>query len=158
VIGPVESDHNDGPSSLDGLATVAVAESCTGGLLMARLVGMPGAGDWFRGGLVAYDEKVKFDLLGVTPGPVVTPEAAAEMARGARDLLGCRIGISTTGEAGPIPSESAPVGTIYVGLADGVSDRVFHTLLSGDPAQIRAAAVDFAVGCLRSLMPAPSGG
>ena len=75
-------------SSSGGL-TLAVAESFTGGLIASRLVAVPGASRWFRGGVVAYAPAVKRSLLGVGDGPVVSAEAAAQMAAGARRALGC---------------------------------------------------------------------
>src|SRR6202035_5350359 len=81
--------------------TFGVAESLTGGLIASRLVNVAGASSWFRGGVVAYDSQVKFDVLGVPEGPVVTAEAAEAMASGVRKLLGSDIGLSVTGVAGP---------------------------------------------------------
>ena len=98
---------------------------------MAQIVATPGAGDWFKGGLVAYDKEVKSELLGVKPGPVVTSAAAQQMARSVRELLGADLGIATTGEAGPDPEEDVPVGTLFVGVADRKSVRVHHIVLSG---------------------------
>ena len=134
------------PSSIP---SVAVAESCTGGLVMARIVATPGAGDWFRGGVVAYDKEVKTDLLGVKPGPFVTAAAAQQMARSVRELLGADLGIATTGEAGPDPQEDVPVGTLFVGVADRNSVRVHHIVLSGEPEEIRASAAELALLHLR---------
>ena len=85
--------------------SLGAAESLTGGLLGARLTGVPGASEVFRGSVVAYASDVKFSLLGVPPGPVVTDEAAAAMARGAREALGADVGIATTGVAGPAEQE-----------------------------------------------------
>lgn len=116
---------------------------------MARIVATPGSGDWFRGGVVAYDSEVKFDLLGVVPGPVVTCAAAAQMAKAIRELLGSDLGIATTGEAGPHPEEDVPVGTLFVGVADGNAVRVHHIVLSGEPDEIRAAAAEMALLHLR---------
>jgi len=115
---------------------------------MARIVRLPGSGRWFTGGVVAYDEQIKFDLLRVTPGPVVTADAAMQMARGVRDLLGSDLGFSTTGEAGPVASEPTPVGTLFVGVADGALEKVVHTVLPGGPDEIREAAAGFVVDLL----------
>jgi nicotinamide-nucleotide amidase len=131
------------------LPTVAIAESCTGGLVMARIVATPESGDWFRGGVVAYDKEVKFGLLGLEPGPVVTSAAAGEMARSVRELIGTDLGIATTGEAGPDPEEDVPVGTLFVGVADERSVRVHHMILSGDPEEIRSSAAEMALLHLR---------
>jgi PncC family amidohydrolase len=134
---------------MSGVPTVAVAESCTGGLVMAQIVATPGSGDWFRGGVVAYDREVKFDLLGVEPGPVVTASAAAQMASEVRKLAGAELGLSTTGEMGPVPEEDVPVGTLFVGVADGQKSRVHHIVLSGGADQMREAAAEIALLHLR---------
>jgi PncC family amidohydrolase len=131
------------------IPTVAVAESCTGGLVMARIVATPGSGDWFRGGVVAYDREVKFDLLGVEPGPVVTSSVAAQMAGMVRKLAGADLGLSTTGEMGPMPEEDVPVGTLFVGVADGRTARVHHIVLSGGADHMREAAAEIALLHLR---------
>lgn len=125
--------------------SVAVAESCTGGQVMAQIVATPGSGDWFKGGVVAYDRQVKFDLLDVTPGPVVTSEAAVQMATGVRRLIGADIGIATTGEAGPEPEEDVPVGTIYIAVVDPHSAQVHHLVFSGAPEEIRSKATELAL-------------
>src|SRR5690606_38730720 len=79
--------------------TLAVAASLTGGLIGARLCGVPGASDVFRGGVIAYAPEVKFGLIGVPEGPVVTTEAAEAMAVGARRACGADVGVATTGVA-----------------------------------------------------------
>lgn len=106
----------------------AVAESLTSGALASRLGAGPEAADWFRGGLVAYDERVKFDLLGVTPGPLVTERCAREMAEGVARLLGADAAIGVTGVGGPEPSEGEPPGTVIVAVRyrDAEHIRVFH--------------------------------
>ncbi len=91
-------------------ATVATAESLTGGLLCATLVSVSGASDVVRGGVVAYAPELKAELLGVDADLIaeqgtVTPEVAVAMAVGVRDRLGATYGLSTTGVAGPGPSE-----------------------------------------------------
>ena len=98
---------------------------------MAHIVATPGSGDWFKGGIVAYDREVKFHLLGVERGPVVTSAAAAQMAQGIRDMIGSDLGIATTGEAGPHAEEDMPVGTLFVAVADDYSVQVHHTVLTG---------------------------
>jgi PncC family amidohydrolase len=134
---------------MSDIPTVAVAESCTGGLVMARIVATPGSGDWFRGGVVAYDREVKFDLLGVEPGPVVNSPAAGQMANMVRRLVGADLGLATTGEMGPEPEEDVPVGTLFVGVADGQTVRVHHIVLSGGADQMREAAAEIALLHLR---------
>jgi len=99
--------------------TLATAESITGGLVAHRLSQVPGASDWLRGGIVAYDCSVKTALLGVPTEMIerksaVSPEVATAMAIGARERLGTDLAVSTTGYAGP---SGNPVGLTYVGLA-----------------------------------------
>lgn len=96
--------------------TLGVAESVTGGLLASRLCSVPGASGTFRGGLVSYANDVKFELLDVPEGPVLSEETAAQMAAGVRKLLRCDVGLATTGAAGPAGAEGHPPGTVFVGL------------------------------------------
>src|SRR5207249_4775540 len=97
--------------------TLGVAESLTGGLVGARLASVAGASGFFRGAIVAYDREVKFDLLGVPRGPVVSEEAVIAMAQGARKVLGADVGLAVTGVAGPAEQDGQPVGTVFLGLA-----------------------------------------
>ena len=121
--------------------TLAVAESLTGGLVASRLVTVPGSSAWFRGAVVAYASDVKFDLLDVPEGPVVSEEAAMAMADGARRRLGADIGLSTTGVAGPTEQEGQPVGTVWLGMAEGSTVDAVHVRLPGDRDRIRQMAV-----------------
>jgi PncC family amidohydrolase len=102
--------------------TVAVAESCTAGLLGAALTDVPGSSTYFLGGVIAYANRIKAELLGVpedlfrTVG-AVSPEVAAAMAIGVRRLLQADLGVSITGVAGPGPEERKPAGLTFIGLA-----------------------------------------
>jgi len=129
--------------------TLGVAESLTGGLMGARFTAVAGASDVFRGGIVSYASDVKFSLLGVPEGPVVSAEAASAMAVGARRVLGADVALATTGVAGPTEQEGQPVGTVFLGLAmDGASEA--HLVqLPGDRQRIRQYAVISAVNLLR---------
>lgn len=103
-------------------ATVATAESLTGGQLAALLTAVPGASRSYAGGVVAYDTAVKVSLLGVSPGLVdehgaVSGPCAEAMAEGVRGALGTTYAMATTGVAGPDSQEGKPVGTVYVGVA-----------------------------------------
>jgi len=129
--------------------TLAVAESLTGGLLASRLVTVPGASAWFRGGVVAYDSEVKFDLLDVPEGPVVSEACAKAMAAGARRRLGADLGLSTTGVAGPVEQEGQPVGTVWLGMAVGDEVDAVQLRLSGDRDRIRQLSVTSALDRLR---------
>ena len=110
-------EHAVGTRLLAAGLTLAVAESLTGGLVASRLVNVPGSGDWFKGGVVAYDSEVKFSVLGVPRGPVVSAVAAVAMAEGVRRLTGADVGLATTGVAGPDTQEGQPVGTVFLGMA-----------------------------------------
>mgnify|MGYP001024689416 FL=1 len=110
--------------------TLAVAESCTGGLIAKRLTDIPGCSDAFLGGCVTYCNDAKMKLLGVRAETLeahtaVSAETAAEMARGVRTALGADIGLATTGYAGPgggTPEE--PVGTVYIAISTADGERV----------------------------------
>jgi nicotinamide-nucleotide amidase len=128
--------------------TLGVAESLTGGLISARMTAVPGASRWFRGGIVSYAGEVKRDLLGVGEGPVVSERAAAEMALGARRVLGADVGLAVTGVAGPTEQDGQPVGTVWVavaglgGSAAGLEDVTARgLLLPGDRERIRQMTV-----------------
>ena len=114
--------------------TIAVAESCTGGLLGSRITDVPGSSDYFLGGVIAYQNEVKESLLKVPQGVIaahgaVSAETAEAMASGCLDLFKCDIAVSITGIAGPGGgSTEKPVGLVYVGLATarGVVSRRFQ--------------------------------
>ena len=107
----------------DRAATLAVAESCTGGLISSLLTRHPGASDVFIGGVVAYSNSLKERLLGVPPGVLgrhgaVSPETAEAMAAGAANRTGAQFALSVTGIAGPTgATPGKPVGLVYLGLA-----------------------------------------
>ncbi len=139
--------------------TLAVAESLTGGLIAARLVGVPGASTWLRGGVVAYDSAVKFSVLGVAEGPVVTEEAAIAMARGVRRVLGSAIGLGVTGVAGPDSQEGLAPGTVFVALAlpNGVTPSR-SLRLPGDRERVRQYSAISALDLLRRTLRTPEHG
>ncbi len=117
--------------------TLAVAESITGGYVAGRVVAAPGASQVFRGGIVAYDPEVKFDLLAVPRGPVVTEAAALAMAQGVRARLGADVGLASTGVAGPDPSEGHPPGTVVLAVATPDAEIVRQVRMPGDRERIR---------------------
>ena len=129
--------------------TLGLAESLTGGLIASRVVNVPGASKWFRGALVSYASEIKFELLMVTPGPVVSASAAEEMARGVQKLLHVDVALSITGVAGPDEQDGHPPGTVFVGLALG--DEVTHVQLRvpGDRSRIRSFSAIGALDVLR---------
>jgi len=117
--------------------TLAVAESVTGGLVGARLTAVPGASDWFKGAIVSYDSQVKYSVLGVPEGPVVSAGAAAAMAEGVAKLMGADVGLAVTGVAGPTEQEGQAVGTVFLGVSlSGRADAV-EIHLPGDRERIR---------------------
>jgi nicotinamide-nucleotide amidase len=139
--------------------TLGLAESLTAGLVASRLAAISGASDVLRGSLVTYASDVKFELLGVTPGPVVSEAVAREMAAGARRVLGADVGLALTGVAGPLPQPGEPdiaVGTVCVAVETPHARRSV-TLQLGRTAgreQIRQFAVISALDLLRSVLTA----
>ena len=143
----------------DAGASVATAESLTGGRLAARLTEVPGSSVVYAGGVVSYQTHIKVEVLGVpqdvvdTHG-VVSAECASAMADGARRLLGTAYALSTTGVAGPERQEDQPVGTVFVGLAGPAGTRALALDLSGDRAEIQEQTVRSAVAALADELAA----
>lgn len=134
-------------------STLAVAESVTGGLIGGRLTNVSGSSTVFRGAIVSYASDVKFDLLGVTPGPVVSEEVAIEMARGVRTALKSSVSLAVTGVAGPDEQDGKPVGTLCIGvvLEDG-SEHSTTSVLPGQRDQMRQLSVITALSFVRTLL------
>ena len=133
--------------------TLALAESVTGGLVSGRLTQIAGASDVFRGAVVSYASDVKHDVLHVSPGPVVSETAAAQMAQGAKDLLGADVGLALTGVAGPDQQDGQPVGTLCVAVV--LPDGQVHTktfALPGQREQMRQMSVISSLDMLRGLL------
>lgn len=142
-------EHAVGSLLMERDWTLGLAESVTGGLVASRIVSVPGSSQWFRGSVVSYASEVKFDVLDVTEGPVVSESAAAEMATGARRVLGADVGLSVTGVAGPEEQDGQPVGTVYLGMdVDGDVD-VRLVRLPGDRERIRQFACITLLDALR---------
>jgi nicotinamide-nucleotide amidase len=120
--------------------TLGLAESVTGGLVASRLTDVAGASAWFRGGIVSYASDVKFSVLGVPEGPVVSADTARAMAVGAAGVLGADVGLGVTGVAGPTEQEGQPVGTVFLGLAIRGEAEAVEVTLPGDRARIRQFA------------------
>lgn len=134
-------------------STFAIAESVTGGLVGGRITNVPGSSNVFRGGVISYASDVKFDVLGVTPGPVVSEAAAVEMAVGVRRVLKSSVSLALTGVAGPDEQDGQPVGTLCIGvvLEDG-STHSTTSVLPGQRDQMRQFSVITALSFLRSLL------
>jgi nicotinamide-nucleotide amidase len=140
---------------------LVVAESLTGGLLTAEFAAVAGASDVLLTGIVAYDTRLKHELLGVSnqllenQGPV-DPEVAAQMAEGLRSRISSKTGIdsdqivaiSTTGVAGPAAQGEKPVGELYIAVAQASATKVFAHQLAGERGQIQKSAVLLGVGHL----------
>jgi nicotinamide-nucleotide amidase len=142
-------------------ATLAVAESCTGGRIAAACTAIPGSSRWFAEGLVTYSNAAKQRLLGVSSASLaahgaVSEAVAREMAVGCRERSGATWGLAVTGVAGPDGgSEEKPVGTVHLAIAspDGVTHR--RVQLGGDRARIQALATGGALDTLRRLVVQP---
>jgi nicotinamide-nucleotide amidase len=156
-----DNEHPDGAERTDQLEqqiadalvssnqTAAVAESLTGGNVSAGLSAIEGASDWFRGGVVAYAESVKYELLGVDRGPVITAKSAQQMARGVARVMHADLAVATTGVGGPGPHEDLPQGTVFIAVATPTTTRVRKYQFEGDPSEIveratRQALLDLA--------------
>jgi nicotinamide-nucleotide amidase len=136
-------------------ATLAVAESATGGMLGERITSAPGSSEYFRGGFIVYSDAMKVDLLGVPAELLqqhgaVSREVAEAMAAGARRRTGATYALSVTGVAGPGGgTDDIPKGTMYVGLADAAGVHVAHRQFLGDRQRIRGFVVQMALDVLR---------
>ena len=136
--------------------SVAVAESCTGGLLGAALTDIPGSSAYFLGGVISYADRVKVDQLGVPEATLrqygaVSEQTAAAMASGVRQLLHADIGVSITGVAGPDAEGAKPVGLTYIGIA-AVAVSTHRFQWTGDRWDNRRRSV---IAALELLVRAP---
>jgi nicotinamide-nucleotide amidase len=134
-------------------ATISVAESATGGMLGERFTSVAGSSDYFAGGFITYTDAMKIELLGVPRETLeqftaVSKETAEAMAIGARRRTNSTYAISITGVAGPA-TEGAPVGSMYVGIADAAGTQVVHRQFLGDRQRIRVFTCQMALDLLR---------
>lgn len=132
--------------------SVGLAESVTGGLVAGRITNVAGASEVFRGGVVSYASEVKFELLGVPEGPVVSEEAALAMADGARRVLGSDVGVALTGVAGPAEQDGMPVGTLCVGIVWPGGSLTRTLRMPGQRDQMRQMSVITALDLLRRTL------
>ena len=139
-------------------ARLAVAESCTGGLLAGRVTAVPGASDVFVGGVVAYDDRVKTDLLAVPPALLgahgaVSEEVVRAMAEGAQRRFAADAALAVTGIAGPSGgTPEKPVGTVWLAARFGSEARALKRVFPGDRGEIRARSAQAALDLLRRLL------
>jgi nicotinamide-nucleotide amidase len=137
---------------------LAVGESCTGGLLAGRLTAIPGASDVFVGAVVAYDDSVKTDLLGVPPTTLddfgaVSVETALAMAIGAQERFGVEATLAVTGIAGPSGgTPEKPVGTVCLAVRLGSEGGAVQRVFPGDRHEIRARSAQAALNLLRRTL------
>ncbi|WP_043447545.1 CinA family protein [Arthrobacter sp. L77] len=127
--------------------TVATAESLTAGMVAASLADVPGASAVLQGGVIAYQNSVKQNLLDVDAGLLssagaVDPRVAAAMADGARAAFSADIGVATTGVAGPSAHEGKPVGTVFTAISTPSGTETFEHHFVGDRDAIRSASRD----------------
>jgi nicotinamide-nucleotide amidase len=137
---------------------ISAAESCTGGLLLARLTDVPGSSDYVEAGVVSYSNRAKVDLLGVDPALIAASGAVSEpvaeaMAEGIRRRTGAEVGIGITGIAGPAGgTETKPVGTVALAVATPDASAVRTRRMLGGRELIRAMAAHAALDMLRRMM------
>lgn len=135
--------------------TLAVAESCTGGLVQSRITDVPGSSDYLLGGVVAYSNQLKRSALQVPASLIrkhgaVSPQAAQAMARGIRQSTGADLGLGLTGIAGPTGgSKKKPVGLVYLSLAAAGGVKTERHLFSGDRRTVKSKASQAALNLLR---------
>lgn len=133
--------------------TISVAESLTGGEISLKLTNVPGASDYFIGGIVAYSNRIKIQELGVPPAIIAKEGAVSEkvaclMAEGIKKKFKTDIGIAITGCAGPDPLPPAPVGLVFVALSSGMNIDCKELNLQGTRNEIKEKATQAALGFL----------
>ncbi len=135
--------------------SIALAESCTGGLLSTYVTDVPGSSAVFWGGIISYSNEAKINLLGVAPKTLetygaVSPETAEEMAKGVKKISQADLGLAITGIAGPGGgSQEKPVGTVYIALASDRNVRVKRLAFVGDRSSIRILAAKSGLDIIR---------
>lgn len=135
--------------------TLAIAESCTGGLLSSSVTSVPGSSDYFLGGIIAYQNEVKSSQLRIVPVVLkkygaVSAKTAKALARNVRKILKSDYGLSITGIAGPSGGdERKPVGLVYIALAWGKVGKVKKFIFSGSRNSIRSLAARNALALLK---------
>lgn len=139
--------------------TLAIAESCTGGLASHLITNIPGSSSYFKGGIIAYSNDVKVNMLGVSERTLerfgaVSKKAAEEMAIGVKKAIKADIGLSITGIAGPTgETKEKPIGLVYVGLSKGIDTTIVKEFLfSGEREAIKEQSAYYAMDLARRLL------
>ena len=138
--------------------TLAVAESCTGGLVSDYITNVPGSSDYFLGGMVNYSNESKAKHLGVSLVEIrkhgaVSSEVAGKMAQGVRRAFGATFGLSTTGVAGPTGgTKRSPIGRVFIGIAHGRRTWVRKLDLKGSRREIKKKAAEKSLECLYKIL------
>ncbi|MGH2620665.1 MAG: CinA family protein [Anaerolineales bacterium] len=137
---------------------LAVGESCSGGLVAYRITTVPGSSDYFLGGVVAYSNEAKTQLLGVTPATLeqygaVSPQTASEMARGARRAFSAEVGVAITGIAGPGGATlDKPIGLTLIAVNTPQGEWVERFVFVGDRTSNQRASAQAALELLRRAL------
>jgi nicotinamide-nucleotide amidase len=136
--------------------TVAVAESITAGGVGRSLTSVPGASKVFLGGIIAYTNEVKVNLLGINPGMIdqftaVSEEVASAMADGARDRLGATWALATTGIAGPGDYQGIAEGTVWISIRGPINESL-RLHLDGGREAVRTGAISSAIGTFARIL------
>lgn len=142
-----------GAKTLENQLQIAVAESLTGGQLAAAFTAGDRSEEWFRGGIVAYQPGVKWQVLGAPVGPVVTGDTATAMALSALTLFEADLAVGVTGVGGPGPTEGKPAGTVFIAIA--VRDygcTVTKHLFDGEPVEVMHQTILHSVTKLNSAI------
>lgn len=143
--------------------TLAVAESCTGGLVGGRITSVAGSSSYFVGGIISYSDEVKIGVLGVDADLLarlgaVSADVAKQMARGVRERLSADIGVSITGVAGPDGGTlEKPVGLVFVGMSAGDDELAQRFEFTGGREAVRNAAGDAALDIVRGWVETNQG-
>ena len=135
--------------------TIATAESCTGGLLASRLTDVSGSSAYVKGGVVSYCNEIKQNILHVKADTLnefgaVSSQTAEQMATNVRKIFSATIGLSTTGIAGPLPSEGKPVGLVYIAVVGENFKDVKECHFNGSRTEIKVQAVEAVLKLLES--------
>jgi PncC family amidohydrolase len=138
--------------------SLATAESCTAGLIAHRITNVPGSSEYFLGGIVAYANRIKLQLLGISADVLdqhgaVSEEVARQMAEGVCQSLGAEIGVSVTGIAGPGGgTDEKPVGLTYIGISGPTGTRVERYIWDGDRQTNKELSAAAAIQMLREYV------